>query len=84
MKLQEVRMNITIDKMEYERERYYSNYFEQKIINVAIRVEFTVGEMKGEINIPTEEVKSMDEEKVIKYIYNYLNSKLERKFIDEV
>lgn len=84
MKSQEVRMNIKIDKMEYERIKYWSDYFTEKMENVAIRVEFSIGSMKGEMSIPIEEVKSMNEDKIIKYIYDYLNSRLERKFIDEI
>lgn len=84
MKSQEDKMNITIDKMEYRKISYMSDYFMEREVNIAIEVDFSIGSVKGSISIPTEEVKTMDEEKVIKYIYNYLNSELERKFIDEI
>lgn len=77
-------MNITIDKMEYRRINYMYDYFIEKEVNISIEVDFSIGCVKGSISIPTEEVKTMNEEKVIKYIYNYLNSELERKFIDEI
>lgn len=77
-------MNITIDSMKYKRVNFMSDYTIEKEVNIAIEVDFSIGDINANVSIPTEEVKTMDEEKVIKYIYDYLNSKLERKFIDEV
>ena len=50
----------------------------------AIYVELMIGNMKGFIKIPTKLVNTMSEERIKGYIYNYVNSTLERKFIDEI
>lgn len=76
--------NIKIIKMEYEQEQYFTANYCFKEVNTAICVNFTLGIITGEIIIPIEKVSTMDEEKVKHYLYNYLNSKLERKFIDEI
>lgn len=55
-----------------------------KGVKTAIYVELKIGNMKGFLKIPTNLVNIMSEEKVKGYIYNYINSTLERKFIDEI
>lgn len=55
-----------------------------KGVKTAIYVELMIGNMKGFLKIPTNLVNIMSEEKVKGYIYNYINSTLERKFIDEI
>lgn len=76
--------NIRILAMEYEKEEVFTGNFVYERVNVSIRVKFTLGLIISEINIPIEKVDSMDEQKVKHFIYNYLNTKLERKFIDEI
>lgn len=83
MKSQEVNMNITIKKMEYETTEILVDLFTKEIKNTAILVEFAINNIEGSLSIPLRYVPKMDEDKVIEYIYNYLNNSLERKFIDE-
>lgn len=61
-----------------------SRMFEIKTVKIGIEVEFAINNMKGFIKIPIDDVKEMDEEKIKRYIYDYINSNLERKFIDEI
>lgn len=61
-----------------------SRMFEVKTVKIGIEVEFAINNMKGFIKIPIDDVKEMDEEKIKRYIYDYINSNLERKFIDEI
>lgn len=76
--------NIKILAMEYEVAEVFTDLFVFERVNVSIRVKFALGLITGELNIPIEKVGSMDEQKVKHFIYNYLNTKLERKFIDEI
>lgn len=78
-------MNNTIEirKVEFEFLTFTRNLYEDSSIKVAMDVEFSIGEMEGKIKIPITEVSTIDEDKIKKYIYEYLNSNLERKFIDE-
>ena len=61
-----------------------SKMFEVSIGKIGIEVEFAINNIKGFIKIPICDVNEMDEEKVKRYIYDYINSNLERKFIDEI
>lgn len=74
---------IEILSMKYQTEEI-NRMFEVNIAKTGIEVEFVINDMKGFIEIPIDVVKEMNEEKVRNYIYNYINSNLERKFIDEI
>lgn len=74
---------IEIEEMEYKYETiYYLDRSER--IKTHIQTIFRLGDILGKIKIPVDKVKDMHEDRVKEYIFNHLNSKLERKFIDEI
>ncbi|MGL5718421.1 MAG: hypothetical protein ACRCX2_35785 [Paraclostridium sp.] len=75
--------NIEIEDMEYEYLDVHTLY-EMKKVRAYINTTFRIGDIIGQIKIPTEDVEYMHEYKVKEYIYKHVNSKLERKFVDEI
>lgn len=74
---------IDILSMEYDILDIKTSYGSERIKR-AIDVKFTIAGVECSLKILTKDVENMNEDRIKGYIYNYLNSSLERKFIDEI